>query len=143
MTLGPTTPRAEPSSLLDQLAHQENELAQVVVDVLELLRPPLALTVSEWADAHRVLSAGTGPEPGPWSTARVPYLRDIMDAFSHPEVEEVTGVTPEGSRVRFKFVTHGGIQRTGSGPIVITLKSSKGKTRDLVINALTGLVKVE
>lgn len=39
------------------------------------------MTVSEWSDKHRVLP-GSNAEPGPWRTARVPYLRDIMDALS-------------------------------------------------------------
>lgn len=38
--------------------------------------------VSEWADAHRWLTAKSSPEPGPWRTARVPYAREIMDALS-------------------------------------------------------------
>ena len=75
-------------------------------------------------------------------------LGDLVDVRKHlargTDVEEVTGVTPEGSRARFEFVTpHGGIKRTGSGPIVITLKSSKGKTNNLVINPLTGSVKIQ
>ena len=39
------------------------------------------LTVSEWADRHRVLPTANA-EPGPWRTDRVPYLREIMDALS-------------------------------------------------------------
>ncbi|TAK45248.1 MAG: phage terminase large subunit family protein [Betaproteobacteria bacterium] len=39
-------------------------------------------TVSEWADANRVLSKAASAEPGRWSTERTPYLREIMDALS-------------------------------------------------------------
>src|SRR5262245_19224554 len=46
------------------------------------LRPEPALTVSEWADQHRVLSGKAASEAGPWRTDRTPYLRDIMDALS-------------------------------------------------------------
>jgi phage terminase large subunit GpA-like protein len=51
-----------------------------------MLRPPPQLTVSQWAERHRVLSTRASSEPGPWRTARTPYLRDIMDALSavHP-----------------------------------------------------------
>jgi len=45
------------------------------------LRPEPALSVSEWADRHRVLPP-TSPEPGPWRTERTPYLREIMDCLS-------------------------------------------------------------
>ncbi len=50
------------------------------------MRPDADLTVSEWADAHRWLSSRASAEPGRYRTARTPYLRGIMDAFSpsHP-----------------------------------------------------------
>jgi phage terminase large subunit GpA-like protein len=46
------------------------------------LEPPPTLTVSEWADARRVLSGKAASEPGPWRTARTPYLREILDGLS-------------------------------------------------------------
>ncbi len=46
------------------------------------LRPDPLLTVSQWADKHRRLSARASSEPGPWRTSRTPYLREIMDALS-------------------------------------------------------------
>lgn len=45
------------------------------------LLPPPPITVSEWADANRVLPSTTA-EPGPWRTDRVPYMREIMDCLS-------------------------------------------------------------
>lgn len=45
------------------------------------LEPEPQLTVSEWADRHRLLPQASA-EPGPWRTARVPYLRAVMDALS-------------------------------------------------------------
>jgi phage terminase large subunit GpA-like protein len=44
-------------------------------------RPEPRLTVSAWADQHRVLST-MAAEPGPWRTDRTPYLRAILDALS-------------------------------------------------------------
>ncbi len=46
------------------------------------LAPDPALTVSEWADRHRVLSSRAASEAGPYRTARTPYMRAIMDALS-------------------------------------------------------------
>ena len=46
------------------------------------LRPDPLLKVSEWADQHRRLSGKGAAEPGPWRTARTPYLREIMDCLS-------------------------------------------------------------
>ncbi|EME71007.1 bacteriophage tail assembly protein [Paramagnetospirillum caucaseum] len=50
------------------------------------MRPDPLLTVSEWADRHRVLSSRASAEPGRYRTARTPYLREIMDCLSpsHP-----------------------------------------------------------
>ena len=52
----------------------------------EGLTPDPLLTVSEWADRHRVLSTRAAAEPGRYRTARTPYMREIMDALSpsHP-----------------------------------------------------------
>ena len=48
----------------------------------EALRFEADLTVSQWADAHRVLSGKASAEPGPWRTSRTPYLREVMDCLS-------------------------------------------------------------
>ena len=53
------------------------------------LLPPEGITVSEWADRYRVLVSRTSKEPGPWRTERTPYLRQIMDSFCDPDVEEI------------------------------------------------------
>lgn len=55
----------------------------------KLMAPPPRLTVSEWADRHRVLSRENCAEPGPWRTDRVPYMREIMDTANDPTIEEV------------------------------------------------------
>lgn len=44
--------------------------------------PRKRLTVSQWADAHRVLSPKASSMPGPWRTSRVPFVREIMDCLS-------------------------------------------------------------
>jgi phage terminase large subunit GpA-like protein len=48
----------------------------------EGLRPEQDITVSEWADANRILSSVSSAEPGRWRTDRFPYLREIMDSLS-------------------------------------------------------------
>jgi phage terminase large subunit GpA-like protein len=50
--------------------------------LLEGLAPPAALTVSDWADEHRILSGKGSAEKGPWRTARTPYLKEPMDCLS-------------------------------------------------------------
>ena len=52
--------------------------------------PRRRLTVSEWADAYRILSEKTSAEFGPWRTARNPVMREIMDCLSEDSpVQEV------------------------------------------------------
>lgn len=53
---------------------------------LDAIRPERALTVSEWAEAHRVLDGKTSGEQGPWRNSRMPHAVEIMDALSpsHP-----------------------------------------------------------
>jgi len=46
------------------------------------MRPDPLLTVSEWANQHRMLSSVASSEPGPWRTSRTPYLKEVMDCLS-------------------------------------------------------------
>jgi phage terminase large subunit GpA-like protein len=52
---------------------------------VDALQPPLDLTVSQWADAERMLTRRSSSEPGVWRTERVPYLREPMDMLSPRE----------------------------------------------------------
>jgi phage terminase large subunit GpA-like protein len=54
-----------------------------------VLPPPPTLTISEWADRERVLGPEETSMPGRWKTEIIPYLKDIMDAVSDPEVRTV------------------------------------------------------
>jgi phage terminase large subunit GpA-like protein len=79
----PNSPRFEPSSG-DLFAFDgAEELSQAWRDGLT---PDPALTVSEWADRHRILSPRASAEPGRYRTDRTPYMRAIIDALSptHP-----------------------------------------------------------
>ena len=53
------------------------------------VRPPPALTISQWADECLQLSAEDSAEPGRFSTARAPYQRGILDALSEPGIHTV------------------------------------------------------
>lgn len=56
---------------------------QLIQEVFaEAFLPTPDVTVSEWADRFRMLSPKASSEHGPWRTARTPYLREPMDAFS-------------------------------------------------------------
>ncbi len=51
---------------------------------------PQGLTVSEWADRNRFLDPKIQAFPGLWHTDLTPYLREPMNAFNDPAVEEIT-----------------------------------------------------
>lgn len=59
-----------------------NQVESMLNDALltERWRQPRKLTVSEWADEHRVLDRLFAAEPGPWRTSRNPYTREWMDS---------------------------------------------------------------
>ena len=54
--------------------------------LLSGLRPPPDLTISEWAQAERILPKTSSSESGGWDNDRTPYLVEIMDCLSpqHP-----------------------------------------------------------
>jgi phage terminase large subunit GpA-like protein len=62
------------------------------VALRSILEAPPELTVSEWADRYRMLSAESSAEPGRWSTDRAPYQRLIMDTYTDPTITDVTFV---------------------------------------------------
>lgn len=53
----------------------------ILQSFLDGLRPIPRLTVSEWADGYRMLTSQSSSEPGQYRTARMPYLRKIMDCM--------------------------------------------------------------
>lgn len=57
---------------------------KLVRKVWSLWRPPLQMTVSEWAERYRVLSRGATAEPGKYNADRLPWQRFIQDAVNDP-----------------------------------------------------------
>lgn len=55
---------------------------------LDAFKPPERYTVSEWADNFRVLT-NISAEPGRWRTKRTPYLKEPMDKFTDPLIEQI------------------------------------------------------
>lgn len=60
-------------------------ISQALVEAI----PGSGLSVSDWADTYRYLPPERSAKPGRWSTDFTPYLRDIMDAVTNPEVEKI------------------------------------------------------
>lgn len=72
----------------------KKELPSYIKNALRHLKPPENLTVSEWAEKHRVLDDKSSAIPGSWRNDMTPYLVEIMDEFNNPETEEIIFVKP-------------------------------------------------
>src|SRR5690242_13355373 len=66
----------------DHVASPEMILAGIRTTFAAALQPDPELTISQWADQHRVLSRVSAGEPGRWRTSRTPFLREIMECLS-------------------------------------------------------------
>lgn len=85
------------------------------------------LTVSEWADANRVLSGEGSAEKGDWKTSRTPYLREIMDSLSEDSPDKLVafmkssqvGGTEAGSNWIGYIMDH------AKGPVAIVMPTER------------------
>jgi phage terminase large subunit GpA-like protein len=97
--------------------------ALVRTTLARTLAPRRPVTVSQWADAHRVLSRKASPEPGRWRTDRNPILREPMDALSdRSTVREVVLCFPiqlGKTEVALNFL--GWIMDHQPGPVMVCL----------------------
>lgn len=64
-------------------------LSELMRATYQAFRPPKKQSVSEWADANRILVSEASSEPGKWRTDRAPYQREPMDAFTQPGVWKI------------------------------------------------------
>lgn len=83
----------EQTSLLEPNLTPSQGLGDVLP--MSVFDPEPVIKVSEWADLHRILPPWA-PEPGPFRTARIPFLKEIMDCLSptHP-ARQVVFIKPD------------------------------------------------
>lgn len=90
-------------------------------------KPKEQLTVSEWADAHRILTEVGSAAPGPWRTSRTPFLREIMDCLSESSPHRTVvlmkssqvGGTEAGSNWLGYIMDH------AKGPVAVLMPTEK------------------
>ncbi len=63
------------------LARMKGREAKLLARAWQSWRPPLKMTISEWADEFRRLPQGVTSEPGRYSSDRLPWCRFIMDTI--------------------------------------------------------------
>lgn len=69
-------------------------VTQYQYDALQLMKPPENITVSRWAEKHRMLDSKSSAIPGPWSNDITPYLVGVMDEFNNYETSKIIFVKP-------------------------------------------------
>lgn len=80
---------------MSALALVPSDLPTLYRRLQRAIEPRRMLTVTQWSDANRVLSSKGSGEPGRYSSARTPHLREIMDCLSvHSPVQRITVMKP-------------------------------------------------
>lgn len=65
----------------------------ILAQVLPAFKPPPDITVSQWADEYRRLSAESSASPGRFRTEIIEYFREPMDMVGTPGVRRITLMT--------------------------------------------------
>lgn len=68
----------------------EKKTIDLFKEIIRVIKPAPNITVSEWADTYRVLSAESSAEPGKWVTMRTPYMKEILDCVTDNITEKIT-----------------------------------------------------
>ena len=104
----------------------------------QYLAPPPRLSVTDWAERHRILSGKDSAEPGPYRAARTPYAREPMDCLSqHSSVEEVIlqwGAQTSKTTIGSNWL--GYLADTNPGPVMIvqpTIDMAKRYSRQRLV----------
>ena len=97
------------------------EARAVIERALQYAWPAPRISVTEWAEQHRILSGKDSAEPGPYRAARTPYAREPMDCLSqHSPVEEVVlmwGAQTSKTTIGSNWL--GYLADTNAGPVMI------------------------
>lgn len=100
-----------------------SRMAPILRRAARAVAPRKPLTVSEWADAHRILSSKASAMPGRWVTDRNPLLREPMDCMSaRSPVQEVVCIFPiQSGKSELETNVIGYTMCENPGPIMVTL----------------------
>jgi phage terminase large subunit GpA-like protein len=61
----------------------------LAAEILNLWRPPEAITGTQWAEKNRVMSRENCPLPGPYRVSVTPFIKEILDCVTDPIVEKI------------------------------------------------------
>lgn len=118
------------------------KLNKVVRKVASYFKPPETLSVSEWADKYRRLSPENSAEPGKWKTSRTPYLKDIMDAFTDPNVHRITVVaSSQVGKTEMEMNMLGYCIDNDPGPMMFVMPSIKPNAEDFAKRRIAPMIR--
>ena len=102
-----------------------NARAAISEAIARSIRPRPPVTVSAWANTHRILSSKASAEPGRWRTERNPLLREPMDALSaRSRTKDVVLVWPiQFGKSEIALNTVGYCMDHYPGPVMVCLPS--------------------
>lgn len=89
----------EPLTLLRAAAAAGAALDAMFARAWSELAPPLPLTIAQWAETYRELSAEESAMPGKFDLDHTPALRGILACASNPNVRKI--VTVKGAQVAY------------------------------------------
>jgi phage terminase large subunit GpA-like protein len=99
--------------------------------IARAIAPRKPLTVSQWADAERVLSAKGSAEPGRWRTHRNPPLREPMDCLSaRSTVQDIVCMFPiQFGKTEIAVNGLGYTMDHNPGPVMVCLPGEVGRDK--------------
>lgn len=107
------------------------KLNRAIKKSVSYFKPPEQLTVTEWADKYRWLSAENSAEPGRWKTSRTPYLKEIMDAFTDPKVHHiVVAASSQVGKTEMELNMMGYAIDIDPGPMIFVFPNTKPLAED-------------
>lgn len=116
------------------------KLNKTIKKSIQLFKPPEDISVSEWADKYRRLSAENSAEAGKWKTSRTKYLKEIMDAFTDAKVNHLVVVAAsQVGKTEMLLNMLGYVIAIDPGPsmfVVPTLDNAKDFTKRRVAPAI-------
>ncbi len=75
--------------MLKQKKRQRKEKLNLANLLLTGFRPKSKITISQWADKYRYVAEGLSALPGKWNTDNTPYMREVLDVFTHRQINQV------------------------------------------------------
>lgn len=97
-------------------------LNKTIAKSVSNFKPPEKLTVSQWANKKRRLSAENSAEAGRWKTSRTPYLKEIMDAFTDPKVHRIAvAASSQVGKTEMEMNMMGYVIDNDPGPIMFIM----------------------